>query len=176
MASLALRMQEDRLRYAAMQPREILIWKNWLKANVLRFDRYEYNVRLGTGVDPGPTYEISSRRMWIANTMRRADVIAVVGQRVTIIEVEENPGIQAFGQLQGYSKLYRDRVRRGGPPTAHVELGVEEFFPKDLPFDPDPALLLVCARIGNDAISVAEGSGVRFEVVPTDFSELKRRA
>lgn len=176
MASLALRMQEDRLRYAAMQPREILIWRNWLKSNVLRFDRYEYNVRLGTGTDPGPSYEASSRRQWIVNTQRRADVVASAGGRVTIIEVEENPGIFAFGQLQGYAKLWRDRVRRGGPPAVFYELGVEEFFPRDLPMDLEPKLLLVCARISNDGIAVAEGSGVGFEVVPTDFSELKKGA
>ena len=93
-----------------MQLREILIWKNWLYQNSTRFDRYEYNVRLGDGVDPGPSYPDSSRRMWIANSMKRVDVVAVKGDRITIIEVEENPGLTAFGQLAGYVVLWRARI------------------------------------------------------------------
>jgi hypothetical protein len=166
-------MQADRLRYPGMQVREILIWKNWLYQNSTRFDRYEYNVRLGDGVDPGPSYPDSSRRMWIANSMKRVDVVAVRGGHVTIIEVEENPGMTAFGQLAGYQTLWRNRVVAGGPPAIHISLDVTKFFPPDLPLDPDPSLLLVCARVGNDALAVAKSAGVAVEVVPTDFSILK---
>lgn len=169
----AQRFQADRLRFPGMQLREILIWKNWLYQNSTRFDRYEYNVRLGSGVDPGPSYPDSSRRMWIANSMKRADVIAQKGAHVTIIEVEENPGNQAFGQLLGYQSLWRQRVQNGGSPAVHKALGVEDFFPSDLYLDPDPGLLLVAARVGNDALAVANGLGIPVEVVPTDFSVLK---
>jgi hypothetical protein len=172
-SSPAIRFQGDRLRYPGMQLREILIWKNWLYQNSTRFDTYEYNVRLGDGVDPGPSYPDSSRRMWIANSMKRVDVIAARTGRVTIIEVEENPGLTAFGQLAGYQVLWRMRVQAGGPPSVHAQLGVERFFPIDLPPDPDPGLLLVCARVGNDALAVAKSAGVSVEVVPTDFSILR---
>lgn len=158
-----------------MQLREILIWKNWLYANSTRFDRYEYNVRLGDGVDPGPSYPDSSRRMWIANSMKRVDAVAVKGSLVTIIEVEENPGLTAFGQLDGYVVLWRKRVADGGPPAVHIQVGVDKFFPPDLPLDPNPSRLLVSARAGNDALTVARSDGIAIEVVPTDFSPLKGR-
>jgi hypothetical protein len=173
MDSPAIRMQADRLKFPGMQVREILIWKNWLYLNSTRFDRYEYNVRIGEGVDPGPSYPDSSRRMWIANSMKRVDVVAVKGGHVAIIEVEENPGMTAFGQLAGYQTLWRNRIQAGGPPAVHISLGVERFFPLDLPLDPDPSLLLVCARVGNDALAVAKSAGIAVEVVPTDFSSLK---
>jgi hypothetical protein len=169
----AIRFQADRLRFPGMQMREILIWKNWLYANSTRFDSYFYNLRLGDGVDPGPSYPDSSRRMWIANSMKRVDVVAVKGERVTIIEVEENPGLTAFGQIAGYVVLWRNRVANGGPPSVHLSLGVEKFFPPELPLDLNPGVLLVCARIGNDALAVARSSNVSVEVVPTDFSPLK---
>jgi hypothetical protein len=169
----AQRFQADRLAYPGMQLREILVWKNWLYQNSTRFNRYEYNVRLGDGVDPGPSYPDSSRRMWIANSMKRVDVVAVKGERVTLIEVEENPGLTSFGQLAGYSILWRARIANGGPPLVHLSLGVEKLFPDDLPHDPNPGTLLVCARIGNDALAVARSSGVAVEVVATDFSPLK---
>jgi hypothetical protein len=169
----ALRFQSDRLRFPGMQLREILIWKNWLYQNSTRFDRYDYNVRLGSGVDPGPSYPDSSRRMWIANSMKRADVIAVKGGHVTIIEVEENPGLTAFGQLAGYLTLWRQRIINGGPPAVHLSLGVDNFFPADLPLDSNPSGFIVAARVGNDALAVAQQSNVTVEVVPTDFSSLK---
>lgn len=169
----AITFQADRLRFPGMQLREILIWKNWLYGNSTRFDRYEYNVRLGDGVDPGPSYPDSSRRMWIANSMKRVDVVAVKGERVTLIEVEDNPGLGNLGQLAGYAGLWRMRVQNGGPPSVHLFLGVEKFFPSDLPPDLNPSLLLVCARIGNDALAIANQSGFSVEVVPTDFSILK---
>jgi hypothetical protein len=169
----AIRFQADRLKYPGMQLREILIWKNWVYQNSTRFDRYEYNVRLGDGVDPGPSYPDASRRMWIANSMKRADVVAVNRALVTLIEVEENPGLTAFGQLAGYIVLWRARIVNGGPPQVHLSLGVEAFFPADLPLDPNPNGLIVCARIGNDALAVARSSNVAVEVVPTDFSSLK---
>lgn len=171
--SPAQRFEADRNRFPAMPLREILIWKNWLAKNPVRFDRYEYNVRLGDGVDPGPSYDSASRRAWILNTQKRADVVAVKGSLVTIIEVEENPGLTAFGQLNGYAALWRARMRNGGPSAVNKFLGVEDLFPTDLPLDPDPSVLLVVARVGNDALSVAQASGVRIEQVDTDFSVLK---
>jgi hypothetical protein len=180
MAGPAQRFEADRTRFPGMLLREILIWKNWLYQNSTRFDRYEYNVRLGEGVDPGPSYnaaELSDvyaiRRQWVLNSMKRADVVAVRGGHVTIIEVEDNPGLSAFGQLTGYLALWRSRVTRGGSPDVHKTLGVEDFFPADLPLDRDPKALLVCARCGNDALAVAASSGVQVEVIPTDFTPLK---
>src|SRR5258707_13801836 len=101
LANPAIRFQVDRLRFPGMQVREILIWKNWLYANSTRFDRYEYNVRLGDGVDPGPSYPESSRRMWIANSLKSGDVVAGKSDRVTSIAVEENHDLTAFDQLSG---------------------------------------------------------------------------
>ena len=56
MATPAQRLQVERLSYPAMQPREIIVWRNWLKENEPRFSRYEYNIRLGGGLDPGPSF------------------------------------------------------------------------------------------------------------------------
>src|SRR5260370_21367703 len=150
----ALRFQVDRLKFPGMQLREILIWKNWLYGNAARFDRYEYNVRLGDGVDPGPSYPDSSRRMWIANSMKRVDVVAVKGDRVTIIEVEENPGLTAFGQLAGYVVLWRGRIANGGAPLVHLSLRVGKVFSPDTPHAPQPATLLWWALRGTDSLAV----------------------
>ncbi len=174
--SPALRFKDDRLRYPGMLLREVLIWKTWQFGNESRFDRYEYNVRLGDGVDPGPTYEDSARKQWILNSMKRVDVVAVKGNFVTLIEVEDNPGLSAIGQVVGYEALWRLRVRRGGPPDYQKALGVEDFFPVDLPLDAAPSLLLVVARASNDLLSVAQASGVKVEVVQTDFTPLRASA
>src|SRR5260370_6465066 len=105
--------------------------------------------------------------------MKGVDVVAVEGGCGSSVEVEENPGLTGFGQLAGYVVLWRGRIANGGPPLVHLSLGVERLFPDDLPHDPNPDTLLVCARIGNDALAVARSSGVNVEVVPTDFTPLK---
>ena len=105
--------------------------------------------------------------------MKRVDVVAVKGGHVTIIEVEENPGLTAFGQLAGYQVLWRAFVANGGPSPLQKQLDVAKFFPADLPLDPNPDVLLVCARIGNDALAVARSSNVNVDVIATDFSPLK---
>lgn len=169
----AIRFQALRRLYPAMQLREILIWQNWLNGNAGRFDAYFYNVRLGDGVDPGSSYENWARLQWIANSMKRADVFAVKGGHLTIIEVEENPGMTAFGQIAGYLALWRRYVANGGPSDVQKNLGVTKFIDAAIPLDPDPALLLVCARVSNDAIAVAQHSGVSVEVVNTDFTVLR---
>jgi hypothetical protein len=179
MASTPLtKAQRDALRrrFPAMQLREILVWENWLGGNAGRFDSYFYNVRLGEGTDPGSSYEDWARRMWIANSMKRADVFAVKGGRLTIIEVEEAPGLTAFGQIAGYVALWRLYVRNGGPSDTHKNLGVDRFVPAALPLDSDPPVMLVCARISIDAIAVAQHAGVAVEVVNTDFTVLRSPA
>jgi hypothetical protein len=156
-----------------MLPREILIWRNWLKGNEPRFDRYEYNLRLGSGVDPGTGYSLEARQSAILNSRRRLDVIAFNLGRATIIEVEENPGLSAYGQLLGYETLWRQYVQQGGPSDLDKNMDLARFYPADLPLDPDPKLLMVCARINADARLVLERGAIAVEVIPTDFSELR---
>lgn len=147
---LAQKLQQERLKYPGLLPREILVWRNWLKLHEREFDRFEYNVRVGKGVDPGESWPDEMRKMAIEISQKRIDAVVWKGPKPTIVEVEDRPGLSGIGQLIGYAALWRDTPRSS--------------------LDPD--LLLVVPRINEDTLRVAQAAGIRVELVPTDFSEL----
>lgn len=153
MASPAQRLQAERLSYPGMLLREIIIWRNWLRANEPRFERYDYNLRVGKGVDPGAGFPEEIRRDGILNSQRRIDAIGFRAGRATLIEVEENPGLSAVGQLLGYKVLWQ----------------------QDNPAELPPELLMVAARASDDAKLVIFSAGIALDLVLTDFSELRRQ-
>jgi len=156
-----------------MLPREVLIWKNWLRSNESRFSDYEYNFRVGEGADPGEGYSPDMRANGMLNSMKRVDAVAWTGNSVTLIEVEDRPGLSNFGQIVAYGDLFVDYARRRGPTNLQHMLGVDQYINPKVPFDAAPRLMLVCNVIGADAFRVLEKSHVKVEVVPTDFSSLK---
>ncbi len=153
MSSPAQILEAERKKYPGMLPREILIWQTWLRKNTPRFDSYDYNVRVGDGRDPGAAYPQWARDMAILSSQLRLDVLARNGTQATIIEIEENPGMRAVGQLLGY----------------------EVFWIRDNPTLPRPKLMLICHTLNSDPALVLARSGIQVELTPTDFSLLYPR-
>lgn len=145
-------MQQDRLSFPGMLPREILIFKNWLKLHEGEYDRFDYNVRIGAGVDPGPTWPDSVRKQAIANSQLRIDSVAWKGTTPTIIEVKDRAGASAIGQLVTYEAVWI----------------------KDNPGTPAPVLLMVTNRIQHNMLPVLAKAGIGLAQVATDFSSLAR--
>ncbi len=150
MSSPAQILAEQRRKYPGMLPREILIWEAWLLKNAGRFERYDYNVRVGDGRDPGEAFPQWAREMAIASSQLRLDVLAWRSTQATIIEVEENPGMRAIGQIIGY----------------------ETFWVRDNRTLPRPKLLLIVSVLNSDPALVATRAGIEIEVVKPDFSIL----
>ena len=151
MSTPAQRLQADRLNFPGMLPREILVFKSWLRLHEKEFDRFEYNVRLGEGTDPGPQFPEETRRMGIMNSQKRVDAVGWNGDQPTLIEVKDRAGFSAIGQLAGYDALWR-----------HAN-----------PTSPAPKLLLVCNRFTNDILPVLQRQGIELAVVEADFSILR---
>jgi len=83
------------------------------------------------------------KRMWRANTAKRADAIAETETEVWIIEVSDYPGMRAVGQLFTYQTLWlEDAV------IAKIE-----------------RLLLVCGRIDEDIAAACGKMGILVYVV-----------
>lgn len=95
------------LQYPAMTYVESQIFRSWLELHGRDYDAIEFNLRLGSGVDPGPSYSDSTRRMNVAVTQLRPDVVARLGSDVTLIEVKVRIGLPVIGQLIGYRELWR---------------------------------------------------------------------
>ena len=122
---------------------ESRVFRSWLALHGQEFDRFEFNVRLGEGVDPGPDADESLKRHARANWTKRADAMAWKGDDVTILEVKIRCGLGALGQLIGYRSLYV----REFPQVRFINL------------------LVVCVRVDKDVIAALKDNGVGLEVV-----------
>ncbi len=116
MATVAQRLLADRERFPALVPGEIVIFRAWLRLHEKEYDRFDFNVRIGKGEDPGPTAEPNLRAMWIHNTQLRVDAVGYIGPDPTIIEVKDDAGTAAIGQLLTYKRVWIDEARSVTPP------------------------------------------------------------
>ena len=150
MATPAQRMEVDRHKFPGMAPREVIIFKAWLALHQHEYDRFEYNVRVGNGIDPGPQYPAIYRQQYIQNTQKRIDVVAWQSTAPTIIEVKDRATASCMSQILTYSALW----------------------PITFPQTPAPKLLLVTNRVSADMPLVLDKSGISLDIVAADFSSL----
>lgn len=142
---------EHRRRFfPGLIPIEQALWRRWLLEHEGEFDRFEYNVHVGRGVNvpdrpvaEDPELDASLREMFRKLTQKKIDVVGHAGPQRTIFEVEERPGTRALGQMLTYRELLSDQR----PPLA-----------------PD-RLVLVARRLGTDMRSVFERQEVEIFLV-----------
>lgn len=118
--------ESERRRFPAMLPREALIWRGWLQEHEREYDRFEYNVRLGEGLDPGPSFPDFVRRDAVLSTQKRVDAVGFRPGEVWIFEVKERAGLSAIGQLIGYRSLWRISHPDGNPVSMALVTNVPE--------------------------------------------------
>ena len=142
--------QSARQSYPGLLPREIAILRSWLLQHESEYDRFEYNTRIGPGTDPGPTWDDATRKAAIANSQLRIDAIGWQGDTPTIIEVKENAGTSALGQLLTYNVTWQ--IERPGTPA--------------------PKLLLVTDRLQPNLAAPLAAHGITVAVVNPDYAGL----
>jgi len=125
-----------------MDAPEIAVWRAWLKVYQGDYDHYDYNVRVGPGSDPGPTFPAEARRMAIVNSKARIDAVAWRQGYPTVIEVKEYATCRALGQLQHYTY----------------------FFQQENPNFPAPKMTLVCGAFQGGLDQTAQSLGISVEI------------
>jgi hypothetical protein len=149
--TLAQRMQADRLKFPGLLPAEVLVLKAWLVLHEGEYDRFDYNYRLGTGLDPGPAYAPEIRRQAIMNSQKRIDAVGYQGQNVTLVEAKRRAGFSNIGQLVGYRDLWI----------------------REHPDQPTPRLVLVATAVQTDLVHVAQQQKIDIDFVEADFAQLR---
>lgn len=145
--------ESDRQTFPGMLPLEIAIMKAWLTAHEKEYDRFDYNVRIGSGTDPGPSYDKTMRDMALAITKKRVDAVGWQGSAPTLIEVKNRATLAAVGQVLSYNVLWK----------------------ADYPVGPDPKLLLIAATFDPDTIPVLNAHNVTWIAVPVNPVLIPRR-
>src|SRR5271168_3672773 len=106
----------DRHKYPGLIPGEATVLRQWLTLHQQAYTSFEYNVRIGPGLDPGPGVPDNIRQMAIENSQKRIDVVAWQGSQPTLIEVKERASLGASGQLIGYQILWNQEHANTVPP------------------------------------------------------------
>ena len=152
MGTPAQRLESERLKYPGLLPDEVLVLRAWLALHQSEYDRFDYNMRIGQGIDPGPNYSDEVRRQAILNTQLRIDAVGWKGTQPTIIEVKRRTTPSNVGQILTYDSVWR----------------------KELPGGPAPILRLVSNTYSPHILPRVTEAGIFLDVVAVDFSGLRK--
>jgi len=114
--------ESERSYFPGLMPGETRAWRRWLETYELDFDKFDYNVRIGPGIDAPPEtladmpeLQEKLRKQFYESTRHRIDCVGYRGPAVTIFEVEVRGGVTALGQLKTYAELWRTTRPVHGP-------------------------------------------------------------
>lgn len=85
---------------------DITLMQEFLNAYPDRYRSIEFDVHVGTGRDPGDSYDLNIRTMAIGLSQRRIDAVGLLSGSIEIVEVTQVADIKALGQLLAYVQLY----------------------------------------------------------------------
>ena len=96
---------------------EVSILRRWLRMHESEYDSIDFNLRLGPGFDPGPTWPGSARQNALQNSQLRVDAVAWRSGRPTLIEVKDRAGATALGEVLAYTTLWSGTFPASPPPS-----------------------------------------------------------
>jgi len=82
------------------------LYSLWRQVHGTKAIGFYFNVRLGTGKDPGNDCTEESKHWWYLCTAKRADLIAEYEDRVEIVEFRFMANANAIGRLQCYKNCW----------------------------------------------------------------------
>ena len=135
--------QSARLTFPGLMPMEVAVLREWLRIHEAEYDSFDYNVRVGVGSDPGPTFDAKMRQMALDVTRKRIDAVAYKSGDVTLIEVKKRATLSAVGQIVAYRTLWN----------------------ADNPLRLASHLLLVASAFDPDVLPVLSENGVEYALV-----------
>ena len=92
--------------YPHLLPEDIDVWERFLSAYAHRFERFDYDVRIGEGRPAPPGTDEAIARMAIDLSQKRIDAVGHTADAIAIIEITKLAGLKAVGQLITYPILY----------------------------------------------------------------------
>lgn len=119
------------------------VWYRFLDQHRPEFTALYYDCLLGAPALTDEEELDPLKKMWRFNVSKRADAIATTAHHVWIIEVADDPGLRALGQLHVYRTLWL----------------------QDPAIDLMERLVLVCERIDPHLLDAAHQHGVEVFVV-----------
>jgi hypothetical protein len=126
-----------------MLPEDRVVWARFLTAGRVRPERIWYDVHVGVAVPVPSDLPEEIRRVSLAVTRKRIDLVCLVGGRYWVVEVKPYASFTALGQILGYARLLSAEYEVPGPV--------------------DP--VVVCSAVDADLVDDFQRFGVSLEVV-----------
>jgi hypothetical protein len=104
-------MNGNGARYSHILEPDRTLFQLYIESKLYPYIHLDFDVRVGTGRDPGPTFSDDIRRMAIHLSQRRIDCVAHTLTFIHIIEVTFSAGLTSLGQLMAYPSLYTSSYR-----------------------------------------------------------------
>lgn len=93
-------------KYPRMSSEDVKIWQPFLSDQGAKYDRFDYDLKVGTGVKPDlPVPEIFLQDFQEL-TKKRIDAVGYNKNGATLFEVKPRAGTSALGQLLTYKSLF----------------------------------------------------------------------
>jgi len=135
---------------------DVPVWYRFLESWGFLINALYYDCLLGGITLTEEEQSDPMKRMWRANTAKRADAIAELLDEVWIIEVATRPGLRSIGQLLTYQYLWREDPKIEKPDK--MVLVCRDF---------DTDLFAAAARSGILIYAVPKANGPRMEISPS---------
>lgn len=169
----AQRMEHERFKFPGLLPDEILVMRAWLLFHQTEWQRFEYNVRLGPGIDPGPGFNAKMRADGIALTKLRIDAVAfrnidAPAIATPIASPEDVYRVSPAAVSEIIEVKRRALPGNIGQLTTYFHAWMQEF-PNAAP----PSLRLVCNSYTPNIIPAVQQTGIKLDVVDVSFTLLR---
>ena len=92
--------------YPHMSADESIIWGRFLASKGQQYVRFDYDLRVGTGIEPVHDIPDKFKNDYIDLTRKRIDAVGYNGSVATIFEVKNRATFNVFGQIIGYRSLF----------------------------------------------------------------------
>ena len=168
----AQRLESQLQKYPGMLVDETVVWRAWALMHESEYDRFDHNIRLGPGSDPGPAFLPSVRKSEILNSQMRVDSIGWQGVDNSMLPGEISSPAQVYDVFPSAVATIFEVKRRATLQAVGEILGHFHAWVNDWPNNPHPALCLVCASYASTILPVTRGQNVKVDVVQANFSIL----
>lgn len=172
-ATVAQRLQSERLKYPGMLPDEIIIFREWLKLHEQAYDRFDYNVRIGQGIDPGPSFSPEVRRDAILITQLRLDAVAWQGTGGRELPDTTDSPAQVYAVAPNAVATIIEVKRNAGPANVGQLVTYDSVWIRDNAAARPPKLMLVVSAFRQNILPAVQRFGIDLQVVKADFGELR---
>lgn len=118
---MATQYPPDKLKkYPHLMVSDIRIWEHYLETVNHGFSSFEYDVHVGEGLLVDTEWEPEIKRMAVALSEKRIDVVGWKGEIPVIIEVKPAASMSAIGQVLSYRELYIERFGKSISPLLMI--------------------------------------------------------